>query len=287
MARHLAISSDQISAYARDGAVLLKGVLNDEEKALLTAGLQQAYAEPDERSSVVRAQDGTGETRIGTFPSTTSPALGRLMESGVVGQIAGRIMQAPSAQLVHEQSFYKSPGRIVPTPWHQDTPFLCVRGMDMCRVWLTCDPSPADITVQLVRGSHLWNVVYSMDAGRTVMLDRTDERPEYSYDSFGEPDLPKVPDIANHLESFDILRFDVEPGDVLAFQGNMVHGADGRDFHPVPRRAFATMWGGPELRYHQPRGKAFPPPRAAGDRPIAHGARIGEHADAFPIGWQA
>lgn len=287
MIRTIEISPAQISDYSRDGAVLLKAVLNSEELQLLTQGLQDAYAEPDQRSSVVRAHDGSGETRIATFPSTSSPALGKLMESGVVGQIAGRIMQVPSAQLVHEQSFYKSPGRIVPTPWHQDTPFLCVRGMDMCRVWLSCDPSPADITVQLVRGSHLWNIVYSMDAGGKVMLDQTDQRPEYSYDHFAEPDLPRVPDVGSHLDSFDILRFEVEPGDALVFQGNMVHGAEGRDFHPVARRAFATMWGGPDLKYHQQRGKAFPPPRGEGAQPIPHGAKIGEHDDAFPVGWQA
>lgn len=157
----------------------------------------------------------------------------------------------------------------------------------MCRVWLTCDRSPADLTVRFVRGSHRWNVVYSTQASGSVRMDRTDDRPAYSFDNIGEPNLPIVPDVARHSDSFDILTFDVEPGDALVFQGNMLHGALGRENHDAPRRAFATMWGGPDLSYHRARGKAFPPPRSALADGIPHGARIGDHPDAFPVGWEA
>jgi ectoine hydroxylase-related dioxygenase (phytanoyl-CoA dioxygenase family) len=286
MARHVAIEEEQIARYQRDGAVLLKSILNPDELELLERGVEEAYAQPEERTSVVRSQEGEGETRIGTIPSADSPSLAELMRSGVAAQIAARLMRTPSAQLVHEQTFYKSRGRIVPTPWHQDTPFLCVRGMDMCRVWLTCDRSPADLTVQFVRGSHRWNVVYSTDAGRTVKLDRDDKRPEYSYADIGEANLPIVPDVATYRDSFDILSFDVEPGDALVFQGNMLHGAPGREYHDSPRRAFATMWGGPELRYHEARGRSFPPPGDPRPGAVPDGARIGDHEAAFPLGWR-
>ena len=64
-----------------------------------------------------------------------------------------------------------------PTPWHQDTPFLRVRGDQMVRVWLCCDSSPADLTVQVVRGSHRWNVVYNTRtmANSPVMSERKGE----------------------------------------------------------------------------------------------------------------
>jgi hypothetical protein len=284
--RDIPVSHEQIAQYRRDGAVLLKGVLTAEEVRLLETGVDEAYANPGRRSQIVRSPEGEGETFVETSPSHYSAGLRELLAQGVPAQIAARVMQTPSAQLIFEQIFYKTKGRIVPTPWHQDTPFLRVRGMDMVRVWLTCDVSPRDITVQMVRGSHLWNVVYSTGAaeeGRQVV--RPDET-YYTNDGIGDPGLPIAPDIERHRDSFDILSFDVEPGDALVFQGNMLHGASGRLQHDTPRRAFATVWGGPELRYHAPRGKSFPPP---GNRDVepAQGAPIGDYEAAFPVGWRA
>jgi hypothetical protein len=70
----------------------------------------------------------------------------------------------------------------------------------------------------------------------------------------------------------------------------MLHGTEGHPGHDRPRRAFAVMLGGPNLRYHAPKGKAFPPPAKIRGTPYAdipHGAPISAHADAFPICWQA
>jgi hypothetical protein len=282
----LTVSAEDIAAYHRDGAVLLKRALSADDIRLLERGVEEVYANPGRRSSIVRGPDGDGETLVETSPSDHSPSLRALRDNGVAAEIAGRIMQTSSAQLVFEQIFYKTKGRNLPTPWHQDTPFLRVRGYDMCRVWLTCDPSPGDITVQVVRGSHRWNVVYSTQPEAPTAV-RAEQRAEYDFDDLGDPNLPLAPDIARYRDSFDILCFDVEPGDALVFQGNMLHGSAGREHWDRPRRAFATMWGGPNLRYHTPQGKAFPVPGRHDGPPIPNGAPIGGYEAAFPVGWRA
>jgi hypothetical protein len=106
----------------------------------------------------------------------------------------------------------------------------------------------------------------------------------------GDGQLPPIPDVAKHRDSFDIMSWDVEPGDVLAFQGNMLHGTEGHPGHDRARRAFAVMLGGPNLRYRAPKGKAFPPPAKIAGTPyqeIPDGAPIGRHEDAFPVCWRA
>lgn len=287
MLREVTVTADDIAAYARDGAVLIKGALDAEQLRLLEAGIEEAYANPGSRFSRVRNADGEGETFVEQYVSQRSPSLKALVDSGVVGQIAGRLMETPSAQLILDQIFYKSPGLIVPTPWHQDTPFLRVRGQQMIRLWMPCDHSPRKITVQVVRGSHLWNIVYRASGGEKDRVTKAEILGEYSHDGMGDDWLPLPPDVAGHRDSFDIMSWDVEPGDVLVFQGNMLHGAEGMAHYDRPRRAFASMWGGPELRYHAPRGKAFPAPGALGsDSTIPHGAPIGEHVEAFPLGWR-
>ncbi|MET0238483.1 MAG: phytanoyl-CoA dioxygenase family protein [Sphingobium sp.] len=288
MIAQISVSAQDAAAYRRDGAVVLRGILGPQQLRLLEDGIEEAYANPGSRYSRVRSPDGQGETFVEQYVSQRSPSLKALMDSGLVGEIAARLMDTPSAQLILDQLFYKSPGVIVPTPWHQDTPFLRVRGQDMIRVWMPCDSSPPELTVQVVRGSHRWNVVYNAQGGEAEKVTKPEVLGEYNHDDLGDDHLPPPPDVARYRDSFDIVQWDVQPGDVLVFQGNMLHGAQGLPWYDRPRRAFASMWGGPELRYHAPRGKAFPAPGSlGGDAMIPHGARIGDHEDAFPVGWRA
>lgn len=235
----------------------------------------------------MQSGDGRGETTVDQFPSLASPSLRALIEGGRPAEIAARMMGTPSAQLVLDQLFYKAAGRVVPTPWHQDTPFLCVRGQDVARVWLSCDPSPADLTVQVVRGSHRWNVVYSTQSEANSQVRTSEEGGAFTYEGIGDARQLPTPDIERYRDSFDILTFDVEPGDAVVFHGDVLHGTAGRDNYRLPRRAFATMWGGPELRCHRPGGFAMPTVgELAGGHKAPHGARIGNYPEEFPVYWK-
>ncbi len=290
MTSPLHISDADITAYQRDGAVLIKGVLDRDALRLLEVGVEEVYKDLGRRFTSVSSQANAGKTIVREYVSQDSPSLKSLLQSGIVGELGAALMQTSSAQLILDQVFYKAAGPIVPTPWHQDTPFLLVRGNEMIRLWLPCDVSPRALTVQVVRGSHRWNVVYNTSGEQVndtmVVASGTDS----DRNGVGDPILPPLPDIARHRDSFDILSWDVEPGDALAFQGNMLHGTDGHPDYEHARRAFAVMLGGPNLRYHKPAGKAFPAPARIQGTPfneVPDGALIGNHRDAFPVCWQA
>jgi hypothetical protein len=279
------VTPDDIRTYQRDGAVHLRSVLRGEPLARLARALDAVHADPGGRFTRVRGADGAGQTVVGQCSSATNPVLMALIEGGGIARIAAQVMQVRSAQQILDQMFYKEPGRIVPTPWHQDTPFLCVRGMDMARVWISCDASPRAATLQVVRGSHRWNVVYDTRSEAQSRVAMAADQSQFFYDGIGDARLPPAPDVERYRDSFDILGWDVEPGDAIVFQGNVLHGAGGLDHHPHPRRAFATMWGGPDLRYHQSPGATMPTPGAAPGT-LPHGARIGDHPEVFPVFWQ-
>ena len=286
MASSVRVTDDDIGCYQRDGAVLIKGALEPEALRLLETGVEEVYRHPGKRFTSISSASGEGETVVREYVTQDSPALCELMKSGVVGRIGSALMQTPSAQLVLDQVFYKSKGPIVPTPWHQDTAFLRVRGNELIRLWFPCDYSPRELTVQVVRGSHRWNVVYNTTGEKPneTMIVATGST--HDPNGVGDAVLPPVPDVARYRDSFDILSWDVEPGDAIAFQGNMLHGAGGHPGHDRPRRAFAVMLGGPNLRYHAPKGKAFPVPgkiQGLKLEEIPHGAPIGNHRDAFPV----
>lgn len=275
------VTSAHIEQYRRDGAVLIKGALSSADVAQLERGIEQCYREERGPATVVEGGATGGATVVRDYASMESPVLADLLGSGRIGAIGSALMQAPSAQLILDQVFYKAGGPVVATPWHQDTPFLRVRGESIVRLWFPCDFSPRHLTVQVLRGSHRWDMIFS------TQVRSGDPSAKEGATGIGDPGMPMVPDVARFPESFDILTFDVAPGDVLAFQGNVVHGAGGHPNHPTPRRAYAVLLGGPDLRYHAPRGKAFPSPgrmrglRAKDDIPDA--AKIGAYPDAFPV----
>ncbi|MGB8366013.1 MAG: phytanoyl-CoA dioxygenase family protein [Rhizomicrobium sp.] len=284
--RGCGITTEQIAQYQRDGAILIKGVLSDEELVLLERGLEEAYAHPSEGYMNVRSPAGEGDTFLDLFPSLRCPSLKMLLATGTVPEIAARLMECSSAQLILDQIFYKQKGYVNPTPWHQDTPFLRVRGHDMARVWLTCDFSPGELTVQVVRGSHRWNVVYNSATADSTRVMTAGEGKDRPFAGIGDDSLPVAPDVAKYHDSFDILSWDVRPGDALIFHGNVLHGAQGRENHPTARRAFASMWGGPDLRYYVPPGNAIPTLAEINGHSVPHGARIGDYEDAFAVGWR-
>jgi ectoine hydroxylase-related dioxygenase (phytanoyl-CoA dioxygenase family) len=279
------ITDADVAAYQRDGAVVLRGVLSGDDLALLEIGIEEAYNAGGGRSSRVQGKDGRGGTVVDQLPSLASPSLRAFLDRGIAPELAARMMGVPAAHFVLDQLFYKESGRVLPTPWHQDTPFLNVRGDDMARVWITCDPSPRELTVELVRGSHRWNVVYDTATAAASELQTVTEGGDFSYSGIGDSSLPTMPDIARYRDSFDILRWDVAPGDALIFNGNMLHGASGLDDHPMPRRAYASMWGGPKLRHHCPPGKTMPSIAELNGIAVPHGAPIGDYPEAFPVGW--
>lgn len=279
------ISDEQVAAYQRDGAILLKGVLSDEQQSLLAQGVDECFRNPGSRSTRASDRDGQGTTFLESFPSLHNGALKSLLGDGSIAAIAARMMRTASAQLILDQIFYKQRGRVIPTPWHQDTPYLRVRGDEMVRIWVTADDSPKELSLQIVRGSHRWNVIYDPRlGGRDGHIRKTGDGKMLEMSATASA-APEVPDIERYRDSFDILNWDVAPGDALVFHGNMLHAAGGADDYPEDRRAYTSMWGGPNLQYVVPADNAIPTLAEVNGFEVPHGARIGDHRDAFPVGW--
>ena len=64
----LDILPDDIAAYQRDGAVVLRGVLDAQALALLEAGVEEAYRNRDHRHSIVRTAEAVSYTHL-TLPT--------------------------------------------------------------------------------------------------------------------------------------------------------------------------------------------------------------------------
>jgi len=109
----------------------------------------------------------------------------------------------------------KAPGADEPTPWHHDHPYYCLDGFETCSLWIPLDDVPRDSAVEFIAGSHQWGRLF-----QPRMFVGEDYPP--SADGF-----EIMPDIDGHRDDYEILSFDLEPGDCAAFHFRTVHGAPG------------------------------------------------------------
>ena len=291
------VTEEEAETFRRDGAVLIKGVLSEEWVGVLAEGLDAAITVPD-----TMTHDLGPELRTGQFPYLHSAGLRRIVEESPVAEIAGSAAQSPVCFYM-DQLFHKPKGHVPPTPWHQDTCYYNVEGHQLIRTWVSPDPVPREASIEVVRGSHLWNITYRSLAGRDPELDAEaramqDSHPpgvpmlgvdafkEWSYFS-GVRDMsaPPLPDVEGHRDSYEILGWDYEPGDVLVFHAHILHGARGDVDSPIGRRAHALLWAGQDVRYLHRIGQIIPDPVALYEHEPKTGQSLSDFPDVFPTAW--
>ncbi|NKB56407.1 MAG: hypothetical protein GKS00_08730 [Alphaproteobacteria bacterium] len=107
--------------------------------------------------------------------------------------------------------------------------------------WLALDPVTAESgAMEFVRGSHKWNRWFQPEKfGDTNAHDDYERNPNY------EP----IPDIENTRNDFDIVSWDLAPGDAYVFHGLTVHGAGGNLHREHRRRGYAVRYTGDDVAY--------------------------------------
>jgi ectoine hydroxylase-related dioxygenase (phytanoyl-CoA dioxygenase family) len=292
------VTEEEIGAFHRDGAVLLRDRLGSKWVEVLTEGLEYAQAHPDGMSA------GVGMAlRIDQWPARQSPALQRLLQDSPLAEIVSTVIGGP-VRFYMDQMFYKPAGQIFPSAWHQDTCYYNVEGEQLIRAWVCADPAPREVSLEVVRGSHRWNVTYRPPVGldpasdpqgvaeleakfaRGERLIGREAHDSWTYfDSFSDPDLPALPDIEGERESFDILGWDYHPGDVILFHGHILHSARGGVTLDHPRRSHASLWAGPDVRYLHRRSQAIPDPLPLYDYEPRDGQPLADFPSVFPVAW--
>ena len=257
-----------IDRFARDGAVLLPGLFAGWVDRL-SAGLDAIMASPSEIQRVYRPADGSAPffqdmcnwQRIAEFAD--------FVRNSPAAEAAARLMRSHTAQFFHDHVLVKEPGSSMATPWHHDRPYYCMSGDKTVSFWIALDPVPKATSLRCVSGSHRW--------GGTIRPKRFDGRDLYDGDRTAE-----MPDIDGNPALYDILSWDLSPGDAVAFDFRTVHGAAGNDGQPNRRRIVSMRWAGDGAIFIDRQGKGSPPfrhltlktgePLSGPDFPVIYGA---------------
>lgn len=199
-------------ALAEHGVVHVSGALDDATLALAERLFDWSVAHPT--ASACRFYEG-GE---GTFYQDlcnpeAAHAYRELIERGCVADLVAALWGSPDVWFLYEQVFLKEGGASRRTPWHQDTPYLALDGSRIAVMWISFDAVDRAHSLEFVRGSHR-GPLYDGSA-----FDADDDTaPIYAHG------LPRLPDIEARREDYDIVSFDVVPGDVVVFHPAVLHG---------------------------------------------------------------
>ena len=232
------VTAAQRAAYADDGVVVLRGLLDQRWLDLLATAVERNLAQPGEHAQHYTPEDQPGQyfgdycnwERIDEFRQVA-------VESGLAG-VARDLMGSRSARFFHEHVLVKEPGTREITPWHHDQPYYCVDGDQNVSFWIPLDPVPSSCGVRFVAGSHRWE--------RWFIPRRFVDHVPY-----GGPDdrFELVPDIAAELDRHRIVVSSVEPGDVIAFHFRTLHDAPGTEGMSSRRRVVSLRWLGDDATF--------------------------------------
>ncbi len=237
------LTAEEIQRYRDDGVIMIKGAIDPNWMALIESGIEEAR----HKASIVgrfmsRKVEGY---QMDIFLWKRIDALRDLIYYGPFARWAQQLMGAQEVRFFYDQMFIKEPGTDAPTPWHQDLSFWPIRGEQICSFWIPCDPvTRANSGLMYVRGSHKWPQRFkaiSPDYVAAIIDDSMDD----------------IPDINANLDQYELLDWEMEPGDILMFHPLTLHGSYGNQSRTMRRRALALRWTGDDVVY-APTAKRMP-----------------------------
>jgi ectoine hydroxylase-related dioxygenase (phytanoyl-CoA dioxygenase family) len=243
-----AITDDELDTYRHDGAVVLRRIVPQEWLNYLRQGFAalENHFGPDaliERPSSGKGRYVNEQDRWRAIPEFYDFAM-----FSPLPEIAATVMESETVNFFLDQYFIKDEGSVLPTPWHQDLPYLSVSGRQILRIWVPTDPMPREMSLELALGSQKGEVLYRPVQATPSAQYRYDER------------LPLLPAESEIRARFSIGSWDVEPGDCLVFHAALLHGSPGGTVIGGGRRHVAAyMWTGDDARYTIRPGRNMPP----------------------------
>ena len=235
------VSDAEREAYERDGAAIVKGILPDEWIDFMRAAVTRLLDRSDP-SSQNYADDGQPRFFSQTFPWFFDDAFKAWALYGPLPEVAHQAM--PTARYLnffYDQIFAKEPGDTKATPWHQDFPFLPLKGNQILRIWVPFDSVSADGgAIHYLRGSHKWAPVYHPIGFKNISAI-TDTYVDSPYEDW--------PDFEADYDKYDWLVAEAEPGDLLLHHPMTIHGSLGNQTSHF-RRALTSFYLGDQVTWN-------------------------------------
>lgn len=236
------ITDRHVVDFERDGVVLLQGAFDQDWIERLKCGIERNIASPSPRG---RIWDRDGEGRACFYDSQTWREIDEYRAfafESPCGEYAAKLMGSSRVNFFFDAVFVRTPGAQFRTPWHQDEPYWSVSGFDTCSIWMPLVPVEKKSALEFVRGSHKWTDKFRQTNFGALTGDDRDQV------AFADDGTVPFPDIENNRADFDIVSWDMAPGDCVAFNARIIHGGSGNLSPGRDLKVFNTQWLGDDVR---------------------------------------
>lgn len=240
---HHLITQEHVDTYQSDGVVLIRGLFADYVD-IIRQGIERNLSDPGPYAAENLQGGNSGRFFDDYCNWHRITQFEKVIRESDAAEVAASLMGSTHVQLFHDHVLVKEPGTAKATPWHQDSPYYFVDGVQNVSFWVPLD-AVSDATLRCVAGSHRWD--------KPVLPTRWLAEDNFYPDS---DDYQPVPDPDE--DRMDIREWTMEPGDAVAFSFSTLHGARG-NHSSTRRRAFSLRLLGDDARYVERAGPTSPP----------------------------
>lgn len=235
------LTPDKIKSFHDDGVICIKSCIPDVWLSRIARAIDDDILNPGPFVHGYETSDGVGRFRGNLRTWETDPTFRAFCLSNEMGRIAAKILDSASIRLFYDQMFVKEPNTPNPTRWHNDQPYWPIKGYQNLSFWFSPDNVTSETgALQFVRGSHKWNKWFQPETFGATAAHEAYER---------NPDYISMPDIDADRSDYDIVSWDLAPGDVYVFHGLTVHGSSGNQSQTERRRGYTVRYCGDDISY--------------------------------------
>jgi ectoine hydroxylase-related dioxygenase (phytanoyl-CoA dioxygenase family) len=233
------LTEAEIAAFHTDGAVRVSGVFSQVWLDRIVEAVEFVLAHPTILAQATALLGGGGFSGD-AFMWKTHDGFRDFIFFSPAARLAQQLFRSVTVTAFYDQIFAKPAGSGAPTPFHEDVSSWPINGDQVCAMWIPLDPcTPDTAALRVVRGSHRWGRRFLPVTPGASHLSQIGQ-----YEA--------VPD----LSQYEILSWDLVPGDLVLFHPAALHGATGTG-PQRQRRAFVSRWVGDGVTF-QPRHAVLP-----------------------------
>ena len=222
--------------YSKNGVVVIKNVLNSYWLEVLRKAVELQLKEKKRYfdNRIMRMQSGGFKDFC--------------LNSGI-GRIVADLVNSKTTSLVFDQMFVKEVGTKTRTGWHTDQPYWPISG-PVITTWIALDHvDDENGALEFIPGSHHWGKKY-----HPFITDQLGAFVKYLKPE--DPQYDEMPDFEADRDKYEIKSWSLEPGDMLAFDGFIVHSAKGNQTSTRRRRGYAVRFATDGATYDPNQGVA-------------------------------
>ena len=253
-----------VETHESDGIVCLRRIFDEKWLDLASVGIKKNIKNPSKYSDWLVDENGKGLFFNDYYNCDKIPEYYEYVTKSPAAELAGRLMKGCKSIFFHEHVFFKEKGSSKETPWHHDFTYYPLTGFQNCSIWMPTTPVRKQSCVKFVRGSHLW--------GECFIPVKFESKSNYSVvDQTLMEGMCDIKPFITNMNSEDVLQWDLQPGDCIAFHMKCVHGTE-ESTNPEDRIVMATRWLGEDITYARrpwvasPPAELLPPDLKLGDK---------------------